>query len=80
MTIWAVVPVKPLAVGKSRLANVLSDDARLALNHCLLSNTLATLKSMPELEHVLVVSRDPQALALARNLGRALCKSMGIPI
>jgi 2-phospho-L-lactate guanylyltransferase len=79
MTIWAVVPVKPLAVGKSRLAQVLSDDARLALNHCLLSNTLATLKSMPELEHVLVVSRDPQALALARNLGARTLQEHGNP-
>ncbi len=79
MTIWAVVPVKPLRFGKSRLAQVLSEDERLALNHCLLSNTLTTLKSIPEIEHVLVVSRDPQALTLARNLGARTVQENGAP-
>lgn len=77
MTIWAVVPVKPLGIGKSRLAQVLTFEARLALNHFLLNNTLSKLKSMPEFEQVLVVSRDPQALTLARNLGARTVQENG---
>jgi 2-phospho-L-lactate guanylyltransferase len=69
MTVWAVVPVKPLQMGKSRLAQVLTAEARLALNRFLLINTLSKLRSIPELEQVLVVSRDPQVLAIARELG-----------
>lgn len=69
MTLWAIVPVKPMRLGKSRLAPVLSEEERIALNQQLLVHTVQTLKSMPELERVLVVSRDPGALALARHYG-----------
>lgn len=79
MTIWAVVPVKPLRMGKSRLAHALTEESRLALNHWLLSNTLRKLKSMPEFEHVLVVSRDPQVLTLARNFGALTVQENGSP-
>jgi len=67
MTIWAIVPVKPLRRGKSRLASVLSEEDRTKLNRKLLSHTLETLKSIPEIGDVLVVSRDAQALSLARD-------------
>lgn len=79
MTIWAVVPVKPLRIGKSRLAQIMTDEARLALNHKLLADTLSKLKSLPELEQVLVVSRDPQALTLARSYGARTVLENGAP-
>ena len=69
MTLWAIVPVKPLRRGKSRLANVLSFNERTDLNRHLLENTLDTLKGIPEIEQTLVVSRDSEALAMARELG-----------
>ena len=69
MTLWAIVPVKPLRHGKSRLAGVLTPDERTDLNRRLLDHTLATLSAIPEIEHVLVVSRDQSALALARSHG-----------
>ena len=69
MTLWAIVPVKPLRRGKSRLAGILSEDERTELNRTLLQHTLMTLSELKELEHVLVVSRDPQALTIARNYG-----------
>ncbi len=69
MTLWAIVPVKPLRYGKSRLAEVLTPDERMDLNRRLLAHTLDTLTAMPEIEHVLVVSRDQAALALAREYG-----------
>jgi len=69
MTLWAIVPVKPLRYGKSRLAGVLTPDERLDLNRRMLAHTLDTLTAMPEIEHVLVISRDQAALALAREFG-----------
>jgi 2-phospho-L-lactate/phosphoenolpyruvate guanylyltransferase len=79
MSFWAIVPVKPLRRGKSRLAEVLSEDERAALNHCLLAHTLETLKGTPEVEHVLVVSRDPAALTLAREFGARTVLEYGAP-
>lgn len=69
MTLWAIIPVKPLRRGKSRLAGALSEDERTELNRSLLEHTLKTLSALRELEEVLVISRDPQALALARSYG-----------
>jgi 2-phospho-L-lactate guanylyltransferase len=79
MTFWAIVPVKPLRRGKSRLADLLSPNERTELNRQLLENTLATLRSIPELEHVLVVSRDSEALAMARDLGARTVQENGTP-
>lgn len=79
MTLWAIVPIKPLRRGKSRLAGVLSEDERTALNHCLLANTLDVLGAVPEIEHTLVVSRDPQALTLARAHGARTVQEQGAP-
>ncbi|HRJ75818.1 MAG TPA: hypothetical protein PLX90_07460, partial [Anaerolineales bacterium] len=67
MTLWAIVPVKPLRRGKSRLAGTLSENERAELNQKLLEQTLTTLSNLKELDQVLVVSRDPQALTIARN-------------
>ncbi len=77
MTLWAIVPVKPLRVGKSRLSAVLSQDERADLNRRLLDHTLATLTAVPEIEQVLVISRDPSALALAREHGARTVQENG---
>jgi 2-phospho-L-lactate guanylyltransferase len=79
MTLWAIIPVKPLRRGKSRLSSVLSLEARTALNHYLLSNTLEILASVPEIEYSLVVSRDPQALTIAREYGARTVQEQGSP-
>jgi 2-phospho-L-lactate/phosphoenolpyruvate guanylyltransferase len=79
MTLWAIVPVKPLRRGKSRLAGILSLEARTALNHYLLSNTLDILASVPEIEHTLVVSRDPEVLTIAREYGARTVQEQGSP-
>lgn len=79
MTLWAIVPVKPLRRGKSRLASVLSQEERAALNTRLLAHTLDTLSEIPEIEHVLVVSRDQAALALARDHGARTVQENGTP-
>jgi len=79
MTLWAIVPVKPLRWGKSRLAGVLSQEERTDLNSQLLTHTLETLKAIPEIEHVLVISRDPAALSLARSHGARTVQEKGAP-
>jgi 2-phospho-L-lactate/phosphoenolpyruvate guanylyltransferase len=79
MTIWAIVPVKPLRRGKSRLAGTLSEDERTHLNQLLLEHTLKTLADLKEIEQVLVVSRDPAALALAREHGARTVREAGSP-
>ncbi|MGB8984853.1 MAG: 2-phospho-L-lactate guanylyltransferase, partial [Anaerolineales bacterium] len=79
MTLWAIVPVKPLRRGKSRLAGTLSEDERTDLNRSLLQNTLKTLSELKEVEEVLVISRDPQALTIARNYGARTVREDGQP-
>jgi 2-phospho-L-lactate/phosphoenolpyruvate guanylyltransferase len=79
MTLWAIVPVKPLRRGKSRLAEVLSQEERADLNRRLLAHTLGTLTAIPEIEHVLVISRDQAALALAREYGARTVQENGAP-
>ena len=79
MTIWAIVPVKPLRRGKSRLAGMLTEDQRTRLNRYLLEHVLSVLKAVPEIEHTLVVSRDPTALAVTRMLGGRTVLEGGAP-
>ncbi len=79
MTFWAIVPVKPLQRGKSRLAEVLTQEERLDLNRRLLVHTINTLAGIPDIEHVLVISRDQSALALAREHGARTVQEHGAP-
>lgn len=79
MTLWAIVPVKPLRRGKSRLSETLSEDERANLNRGLLEHTLATLGDLKEIEQVLVISRDPAALAIAREHGARTVREEGQP-
>ncbi|MGD0877158.1 MAG: 2-phospho-L-lactate guanylyltransferase [Anaerolineales bacterium] len=79
MTIWAIVPVKPMRRGKSRLAGLLSEEQRTSLNRYLLEHTLTVLNEISGIEHTLVVSRDPAALALTRSLGGRTVMEDGAP-
>lgn len=79
MSLWAIVPVKPLRRGKSRLAGALSEEEREELNRVLLKRTLETLLGLKDVEQVLVVSRDSAALALARDLGARTVQEDGAP-
>jgi 2-phospho-L-lactate guanylyltransferase len=79
MTLWAIVPVKPLRRGKSRLSGTLSEDERALLNEKLLEHTLTILADLKELEQVLVVSRDTRALTMARKHGARTVREDGQP-
>ena len=79
MSFWAIIPVKPLRRGKSRLAGVLTEDERMVLNQYLLANTLDVLRPIKRIDHILVISRDPQALTLAREHGARTVLEHGMP-
>jgi 2-phospho-L-lactate guanylyltransferase len=65
--------------GKSRLAGTLNEDERTELNRTLLQHTLETLSGLKEVDGVLVVSRDPNALTIARNHGARTVQEDGQP-
>lgn len=69
MTTWAIIPVKPLRYGKSRLAHILSPDERAQLTTTMLHHTLQVLENVSAIYRTLVISRDPAALKLARQYG-----------
>lgn len=79
MTLWTIVPVKPLRRGKSRLSGILSEDERTALNQTMLINTLKTLSQVKEIETILVVSRDPLVLSIARDYSAKTVLEDGSP-
>jgi 2-phospho-L-lactate guanylyltransferase len=79
MAVWAIIPVKPLRRGKSRLAKVISPDERADLNHYLLDHTIKVLRTIEEIENILVISRDKEALAIARDLGARTVQEFGSP-
>jgi 2-phospho-L-lactate guanylyltransferase len=58
---------------------MLTEDQRTRLNRYLLEHVLTILKEIPEIEHTLVVSRDPAALALTREMGGRTVLEDGAP-
>jgi FO synthase len=66
---WAVVPVKPFALAKQRLAAVLDDAARALLARAMLEDVLGALAGSRSLAGIIVVTADAQAMALARDRG-----------
>ena len=79
MTFWAIIPVKPLRLGKSRLAGSISDNERIDLNKKLLSNTINTLSEISDIEQILVISRDTDVISIARDLGAKTVQENGSP-
>jgi 2-phospho-L-lactate guanylyltransferase len=79
MGFWAIVPVKPLLRGKSRLARLFTPEERVDLNRQLLKNTLNTLGEISDIEQILVVSRDQAVLSLAREMKARTVQEDGDP-
>ena len=69
MTTWAVLPVKPLPVGKSRLHACLSPREVYRLNRELLKTTFWRLKNCALIDKILVISRDDEVMALTKEWG-----------
>ncbi|MGV3652813.1 MAG: 2-phospho-L-lactate guanylyltransferase [Noviherbaspirillum sp.] len=68
-SLWAVVPVKPFAQAKTRLAPVLAPAGRALLARAMLEDVLAALAASPALAGILVVTGDADAEAIARLAG-----------
>jgi 2-phospho-L-lactate guanylyltransferase len=79
MSLWAIVPIKPLRRGKSRLSEILSEDQRYQLNHKLFFNTIRVLNQVKTISDILVVSRDSDVLTEARELGVRTVTENGTP-
>jgi 2-phospho-L-lactate guanylyltransferase len=79
MSLWAIVPVKPFMRAKSRLAPVLSAEQRAGLSRSFLQHALDVLSAVPLVHSILVISRDPGALALARQHGARTVTEAGAP-
>jgi 2-phospho-L-lactate guanylyltransferase len=79
MTIWAIVPVKPLNQAKSRLSGVLSSEERVSLIRRMFIHTLEVLSQVDSIEHILVVSKDSNVLTLARDHNARTITERGSP-
>ncbi len=67
--LWVVLPVKDLANAKQRLAGVLDAAERQALFRAMLEDVLSALAATAGLAGILMVTRDPEAQALAARYG-----------
>ncbi|MFN8529908.1 MAG: 2-phospho-L-lactate guanylyltransferase [Anaerolineae bacterium] len=79
MSVWIIIPVKPLAKAKSRLASVLSPEQRAQLAEALMRHTISVVTPIKEVAGTLVVSRDTKALSIARDLGVHTVQESGTP-
>jgi 2-phospho-L-lactate guanylyltransferase len=79
MSLWAIVPIKPLRRGKSRLSKILSEEERTQLNHQLFLNTINVLREVKSISNILVVSRDSDVLTEARDLDVRTVTENGTP-
>ncbi len=66
---WAIVPIKSLERAKTRLSSVLSEAERRQLMLALARDVLTALVQSQRLSGVLIVSRAPEADALAQSFG-----------
>jgi 2-phospho-L-lactate guanylyltransferase len=68
LSIWAIIPARPLEEGKSRLADALTAAERHRLNHSFFHQTLDIAAAVVGRDHMLVVSRSDELLATARSM------------
>lgn len=79
MSLWAIIPVKPLVRAKTRLSAVLTPQQRSELAETLLRHVLETVRTVPQMAGSLVISRDNKVLAIARDLGAHTIQEAGQP-
>jgi 2-phospho-L-lactate guanylyltransferase len=65
MSTLAILPVKSFGAAKQRLAPALGAGSRQALAHAMFSDVLASLRRVPGLDAVAVVTADPAAESVA---------------
>lgn len=69
MSLWAIIPVKPLKNAKSRLSQILTPDQRYEFAQAMFRHVLSVVTSVQQITGVLVISRDTKALSIARDMG-----------
>jgi 2-phospho-L-lactate guanylyltransferase len=69
MSIWAIIPARPLEEGKSRLASALSPAERRRLNETFFRQTLETASLVVGRSQTLAISRSAAMLQIARAMG-----------
>ena len=79
MGVWVIIPVKPLNRAKSRLSGVLSPEQRYHLAETMLRHVLVVVKTVPQVEGTLVISRDNKVLSIAREYGARTVQESGTP-
>ncbi|MEE4195852.1 MAG: 2-phospho-L-lactate guanylyltransferase [Anaerolineae bacterium] len=66
MTIAVLLPVKPIHLAKSRLSAVMNDEARERWVREEFIHTLDVLREVAAIDHVLVISSDPEVWQIAK--------------
>jgi 2-phospho-L-lactate guanylyltransferase len=77
MTVWAVIPVKPLNRAKSRLEKVLTPEQRYELAQMMLRQILSVTSQTPGITGTLIISRDTRAIGIARDFGARTVQESG---
>jgi 2-phospho-L-lactate guanylyltransferase len=75
---FALVPMKPLALAKTRLSKTLGDTERMAISFAMFHDVLDAVIQAQKIERVAVVSGDPALLELSRGKG-AIAIDEGAP-
>lgn len=76
-TLWAVVPVKEIGRSKQRLSAALFSDERERLVRAMLRDVLCALRAASGLADVLVITRDAEVGALAKEIGAQVLAERG---
>lgn len=67
MSLWAIIPVKPLKRLRSEHNNSLTDEEWTKLNTSMLDSIIEAMRYVKGVEEILVVSKDTSLLSLARD-------------
>lgn len=79
MSIWVIIPVKPLKLAKSRLSPVITPEQREQFAEAMLRHVLSVLREVPQVAGTLVISRDNRALSIAREYRAHTVQESGAP-
>lgn len=79
MSVWVIIPVKPLRLAKSRLAYVLTPEQRQRFAETMLRHVLSVTRAVPLVTGTLVISRDNRVLTIAREYGARTVQESGQP-
>ena len=71
---WALVPVKSFEEGKSRLSEIMDQDARTAFARELFDHVMEVLLACDAVDNVAVVTSSPAVEAHAKKLGATILK------